>query len=210
MNDLLSGERFGDWTVIGPAGSVVVGRDRIKRKNASLCECRCGTRRQVLNNNLKRGLSHNCGCVRKQGMSVRFGVHGAAKAALGGSRAGSIWLGIIKRCTDPRSCSYPDYGGRGIKLCDRWNGPDGFKHFLSDMGEPPTDQHSIGRKDNDGPYAPTNCRWELPLEQAANTRANKHGWLNGERLIQAEIARREGVSATCIRGRMAKGMYTRP
>jgi hypothetical protein len=75
------------------------------------------------------------------------------------------------------------------------------------MGEPPTDKHSIGRKDNDGPYSPENCRWETSNEQMRNTRMNVYGMLSGERLIVADIAEREGVSSTAIRKRMKRGMY---
>ena len=79
---------------------------------------------------------------------------------------------MIQRCTDPKAPRYEDWGGRGIKVCERWMGEQGFANFLADMGERPEGK-SLDRKDNDGDYTPTNCRWATPLQQAANSRQRK-------------------------------------
>lgn len=82
----------------------------------------------------------------------------------------NAWWAMNLRCRYPSQQSYPRYGGRGITICDRWLGKEGFQNFLADMGEKPDDT-SLGRIDNDGDYTPGNCRWETPKQQAANRRA---------------------------------------
>lgn len=76
---------------------------------------------------------------------------------------------MIRRCTDPGVKSFPHYGARGIKVCDRWSGPDGFANFIADMGPRPAGT-SIDRVDVDGHYEPSNCRWATPTTQSRNRR----------------------------------------
>src|SRR3990167_5757975 len=73
------------------------------------------------------------------------------------------WLSMWKRCTKPKRKDYKYYGGKGIKVCERWNK---FINFLEDMGERPSKIHSIDRKDSDKDYEPSNCRWATKEEQA--------------------------------------------
>ncbi len=84
------------------------------------------------------------------------------------------WRGMIRRCTNPSSSQYSDWGGRGIEVCARWLGDDGLANFIADMGPRPSDRHSLERLDNDGNYEPLNCVWIPLAQQRVNQRKRIH------------------------------------
>lgn len=110
------------------------------------------------------------------------------------------------RCYNINSPAYKNYGGRGIKVCDRWLGPDGFLNFAADMGERPSNNCSLDRINNNGDYCPENCRWTDVVTQANNRRANKTLTFNGETLTEAEWARKIGVKYTTLHERIRRGI----
>lgn len=117
----------------------------------------------------------------------------------------NTWYGMLARCRNPNHVGYPDYGGRGITVCKRWE--DSFEAFYSDMGPRPTPEHSIDRWPNkDGNYEPGNCRWATPTEQARNTSKTVFLTFKGERLPLAELSERTGVSRMLIKYRLRNGM----
>jgi hypothetical protein len=92
------------------------------------------------------------------------------KHGLSGTPEHRNWRNMIDRCGNPKCKYYPRYGGRGIKVCERWLGPDGFANFYADMGPKPSPAHSIDRVNNDAGYEPGNCKWATKAEQARNRR----------------------------------------
>lgn len=105
------------------------------------------------------------------------------------------------RCLNKNYTQYKDYGGRGIKICDRWLGPDGFANFLKDMGERPQDK-TLDRIDVDGDYKPSNCRWATRQEQSNNMRTNIFIEYNGERNTIPEWSRKKGFPPEVLYNRI--------
>jgi hypothetical protein len=79
-----------------------------------------------------------------------------------------VWKAMRQRCNNPSATGFSDYGGRGIKVCERWD--SSYANFLADMGRRPSAKHSLDRINNDGNYEPGNCRWVTWSEQMRNRR----------------------------------------
>jgi hypothetical protein len=164
---------------------LVATDERDVRRNIKwLCRCECGKNCLVASVKLLYGLTKSCGCQKKErntsgevGRANRTHGHAVARTSEYGS-----WSAMKKRCLNSNCDNYSEYGGRGIKLCERWNV---FENFLADMGLKPSPIHSIDRIDTNGNYEPSNCRWATPKEQQNNRRPARRKQIN-----------REGVS-TC-------------
>lgn len=188
----LRGHRFERLTVIDAAGSD-------NRKLLWLCLCDCGTRTVVKAVRLRSGHTKSCGCLHVERASERGRAnttHGKAT-----SPVYRTWLNIKRRCENPRSTGYENYGGRGIAVCERWQT---FQNFLADMGEPPAGM-SIDRIDVHGHYEPANCRWATATEQSRNARSNRSLTFRGRTLCVSEWAEVLGVSPYLIFGRLRLG-----
>lgn len=112
------------------------------------------------------------------------------------------WGNIKRRCYDTTNKSYQHYGGKGIKVCDRWLGRDGFKNFVDDMGKKPTDKHTLDRIDNSKNYSPENCRWADWKTQGNNKTNNKYYEIDGVKRTLSEWCALSPQKPSTIRMRL--------
>ncbi len=197
MSDLL-GKRFGKLVV-------VCSGIMDKGKQYASCDCDCGKSGIFRVDHLRRGESQSCGCeglaALRKGWESRT-KHGECSRVNGKTAEWKVWNKMIARCRDSNDKAFPRYGGRGIKVCDRWLE---YLNFISDMGRRPTAGHSIERKDNDGNYEPGNCRWATKQEQANNRRTNRLITANGITATLADWQRKTGIHQLTIRARLVRG-----
>lgn len=117
------------------------------------------------------------------------------------------WASMKNRCYNKKDeRNYRWYGGRGIKVCDRWIGENGFWNFVSDMGPKPSSEYSLDRIDTEGDYSPENCRWSSPREQARNRRTNVKISYKGKNFSAWEISMVSGQCIDVVRRKIKKGM----
>jgi hypothetical protein len=160
----LTGNTYGELTVQEYAGQSNSNKTKWK------CMCSCGNSCVVLSASLKEGRTRSCGCYHIKVTGDRFRKHGQCDLP-----EYNVWMSMRSRCNNPNNKEFRNYGGRGIKVCDRWSD---FDAFLSDMGARPSPKHSIDRLNNSLGYSLHNCEWVLPKKQA-NNRRNTHSFTYG-------------------------------
>lgn len=157
--------------------------------------CHCGKEYRTSVRAVEAGRIKSCGCTTKSRK------HGMSKSSVW-----NAWHGLRDRCLNPESKAYKYYGGKGVIICDRWLGEDGFQHFYDDMGEKPTPKHSIDRINSNGNYEPGNCRWATWEEQQNNkTGYNRIIEYKGVKQTSAQWARMLGTSRETIGYRIKAG-----
>jgi len=159
------------------------------------CLCDCGTYTTVLSSNLKSGKVKSCGCIHHRGNPT----HG-----LSGTRLYRIYKKIIRRCYCESEPAFPNYGGRGIKVCEEWrDSVESFYEWAMKNGY--SESLTIDRIDNDGDYSPQNCRWANAKEQSNNRRSNREFTIGGEQKDLTQWCEEYGVSYTTVHARITRG-----
>jgi len=165
MKENISGNKYNYVTVLRKY------TEEYSRNSKYVCLCNCGKEFLCFGFSLKNGNTKSCGCYN----SLVHKTHGGTKKP-----KYAIWHSMIQRCNNPNLKRYKDYGGRGIKVCDRWL--KSFDNFYNDMGQRP-DGLTIERRDKNGNYEPSNCFWETNANQQKNKRNNRYITFNNETRI---------------------------
>ena len=188
------GQQFGRLTVKAYLG---------RKHHSSIwrCKCVCGNVVDVQGGALKNGTTKSCGCWQSDRMAGLNLKHGYAR---NGIRAPEYktWEGMRDRCRNPRNKSYNRYGGRGIKVCERWQE---FHKFIEDMGPKPGGPYSLERIDNDGDYEPANCKWALSAEQGRNKSNNRIVSFNGRKMSLIDASIEANIPYKSLKSRLQKG-----
>ena len=194
---ITAGDQFGKLTVIAEAERHAQPSGRSIRHFA--CRCDCGSETVVAINHLCSGHTKSCGCHHRQQATLASTTHGMQSTP-----TYSTWCAIKARCNNPKNTRYHRYGGRGIRMCQRWS--ESFEAFLEDMGEKPSSRHSIDRyPNNDGHYEPGNARWATNTEQARNRRGNRLLTIDGTTMCVSEWAEQVGLTYHRVRDRLNAG-----
>lgn len=183
----LTGYRTGKLTVIREIPERSKGG-----KILWLCKCECGEEAAVGRNELIRG-QQSCGCQSaRMTLGIRSTIHGHARVKKKTSEYLS-WNDMKTRCGNKNSQDYANYGGRGIKVCDRWL--NSFENFLADLGLKPTKKHSLDRINVNGNYEPGNVRWSTQKAQCRNKRNNKWIEYNGNSMLISDYKNKRAMPA---------------
>lgn len=186
----LTGSRFGRLVVSGLASSTLSGV-------TWECVCACGNKGTFQSGHLKSGTTKSCGCLQREKTMARSLTHSGTRDKLYG-----VWKNMKTRCSNKSVRGYKDYGGRGIKVCDRWSE---YANFRADMASTWRPGLTIDRRDNDGPYSPDNCRWSSAVEQGRNKRNNRLFEFMGEIKCISELAESFKINHYTVINRIKRG-----
>jgi len=189
-NDLV-GQFFGRLTVVEIAGL------NTKQNVLWRCVCVCSGEAVAPAYDLRGGKVKSCGCLVREGSNTK---HGMARSGKKRSRLYSVWSSMLARCSNPRDRNYHHYGGRGIKVCKRW---ETFENFFVDMGEPEVGL-TLDRRNNNRGYTPSNCQWVLSSAQSRNKRTNVWVTVIGKKHILADALLLVGKSRSALHYQMRK------
>lgn len=187
----ITGMKFGRLTA--------AERIQIKGKNGKTislwkCICECGESVSVRLGNLRSGNTQSCGCLHRESMAERRKTKAIHKSEY------ATWNSMKGRCNNKNNPSFHRYGGRGIRVCERWQ--RSFEDFFSDVGEKPSPQHQLDRIDNDGNYEPGNVRWATPAEQSRNRRSTINVTINGKTQCLGDWSAELGLSRDMVEQRI--------
>ncbi len=176
----MTGQTFGALTVVRYSHTNLRGR------SVWVCQCSCGIECQSIGPALRRGLKRSCGASIHRSRDKK-----PRSEWLSQTPTYLSWIRLRARCNDPKNQKYPKYGGRGIKVCDRWQ--SSFSNFLADMGERPGREFTIERKEVDGDYEPENCIWLPAKDQGRNKTCSVYVEYEGHEVLLLDLCAELGL-----------------
>lgn len=188
----LTGQRFGRLTVISRA-------ENKGRRTCWRCHCDCGNDVVVIAENLGKNVN-SCGCLNCELTVQRLTKHGMAH-----TKIYHIWCGMMQRCNNPNNLGYPNYGGREIKVCERWFDFQNFYDDVSKLEHFGEEGYTLDRIDNNGNYEPGNVRWANSKTQARNKRNSVGVKIEGVKVSLAQISETTGISYATLYARNKNG-----
>lgn len=193
----ISGEKYGRLTPLYRVDNDKYGH------TSWMCKCDCGAMKVVSTNDMRTGKSRSCGCLEKENRGL-FGTRSKRTHQMKGTRLYRIWQGAKNRALNQNDKHWPDYGGRGITICDEWKTSfEAFRDWALANGY--KEDLTIDRIDVNGNYCPENCRWVPQAEQQRNKRNNRYYTYNGKTQLIPAWAKEFGVTDSTIRSRIRRG-----
>jgi len=194
----LVGMKFGRLTVIRYTQS------EPRQGPCYLCRCECGNEKEIRGSSLTHGATESCGCIQREHAKSGWAHYQGNGKPHGktGTQIYRCWEDLMSRCYNKNSVAYKYYGAKEIQTPNHWKHFDGF---YKDMGDPPTEKHTIDRIEGSKGYSKENCRWATRMEQAHNTKANVNITYRGQTHCRAEWARRIGISDDALKWRLKHG-----
>lgn len=194
FKDIPAGTKFGRLTVIERAPNkpgVTCAQWR--------CVCECGKEKITQGIYLRKNLVRSCGCLYDETRLTAGQKNRRHGESNGKTPEHRCWSGMNSRCNNPNHPDYANYGGRGIKVCERWRV---YENFRDDMGRKPDPTWSLDRIDVNGNYCPENCRWASATEQIRNRTNTAFVEFEGQRMSLPECAEKNGVEYSTLRRRV--------
>lgn len=189
----LTGQKYGRLTVISQNGMTRSGNAKW------LCRCDCGNLTTVAAGALRSGTTVSCGCWIREKTSQRSYIHGETN-----TRLHHIWSSMKARCYYTKAINYPNYGGRGIRVCAEWrNGYMAFRNWALKNGY--TEKSTIDRKNVNGNYCPENCQWISAFDQQSNKTNNRNITIGEITNTVTEWGRIYGIDPQAIWARLNRG-----
>lgn len=186
----MQGLTFGRLTVVG------IEEKEKDRRQRFLCQCSCGNQKTVIGRHLLSGHTSSCGCFRREVTGKRAFKHGESYTL-----THTAWTRMKDRCYNENNKDYNYYGGRGIKVCERWHD---YRLFVEDMGHRP-DNLELDRIDSNQDYCKENCRWATRQQQMRNQRRSVILEYQGERIHMNDLADRFGINRYTFKSRISTG-----